>query len=165
MLESGLDAGEVLKLDGSAIALAGGDGVAVVVDEIEGGAYAECFGHVAGHGLADGGVVLDPVELPDVPEVGITDGGAAGAVVRGREVIAEDDVANARECVGAAVAALDGIEPGRGGASEDFYEVEFDGGEVVPEGALVGEGAGMGAEDAGREAVELERIDEGFGDG
>src|SRR5690606_25164728 len=74
------------------------------------GADAERLADVARERLCDRAVVLHPIELPDVPQIGIAHRRIARLIVALDEMIAEDRVADAPERVRAAEAFSHRIE-------------------------------------------------------
>jgi hypothetical protein len=108
-LQVRLDAVQVLHEDGGAEALGGRQGAPEAVEQVDARPDAERLAHVAGHGLAHRGVVLHPVELPDVPHVRVADRRVADGVVGPVERLAEDGVPDSGERVGPPEALLDRV--------------------------------------------------------
>jgi len=137
-------------------------GPAVAVEEIEPRATAECLAHVAAIGWLTEALYCHPVELPDVPEVGVAHRGVADRVVRRVELVREDGVADAGEGVGPAQALRHRVEVLSSGrrSSPCLQQGAQDLAQVVVEAVLPPRVAPF-TEDLLPEAAELEGVQVG----
>ena len=128
------------------------------VHQVDLGTDAQCLADVAGQRLGHRAVVLHPVELPHVPQVGVAHRRRRGLQVGVAQVLAEHRVGDAPERIGAAEAFAGRVEVRQRVVLLDGEEGLERLAQLLVQLARV---AAVGQDLAG-EAVELERVGPGF---